>query len=35
MTSIDETCRAVRNWLESLQARGSSGNGDGAVTREG
>jgi hypothetical protein len=34
-TSIDETCRAVRNWLETLQARGSSGNGDGAVTREG
>ena len=34
-TSIDETCRAVRNWLETLQARGSSGNGDGAVTRGG
>jgi hypothetical protein len=34
-TSIDETCRAVRNWLETLQARGNSGNGDGAVTREG
>ena len=34
-TSIDEACRAVRNWLETLQARGSSGNGDGAVTREG
>jgi len=34
-TSIDETCHAVRNWLETLQARGSNGNGDGAVTREG
>jgi hypothetical protein len=34
-TSIDETCRAVRNWLETMQARGSNGNSDGAVTREG
>ena len=35
VTSIDEACRAVRSWLEKLQARGSNGNGDGAVTREG
>lgn len=31
-TSVDEACRAVRNWLEALQARGSGGNGDGTVT---
>ena len=23
-TSVDEACRAVRNWLEVLQARGSN-----------
>jgi hypothetical protein len=32
-TSVDEVCRAVRNWLEALQARGTSDNGDGTVTR--
>jgi hypothetical protein len=34
-TSVDETCRAVRNWLEALQAPGSTGNGDGTVTPRG
>jgi hypothetical protein len=33
-TSVDEVCRAVRNWLEALQAQGSQDNGDGAVTRQ-
>jgi hypothetical protein len=32
-TSVDEACRAVRNWLETLQAR--DGNGDGTVTQRG
>ena len=32
-TSVDEACRAVRNWLETLQARGANDNGDGTVTR--
>jgi len=32
-TSVDEACRAVRNWLEALQARGSNENGDGTVTQ--
>jgi hypothetical protein len=32
-TSVDGVCRAVRNWLEALQARGTSDNGDGTVTR--
>jgi len=32
-TSADETCRAVRNWLEALQTRGSDENGDGTVTQ--
>ena len=31
-TSADEACHAVRRWLE---ARGSNGNGDGVVTRNG
>jgi hypothetical protein len=31
-TSVEETCDAVRSWLEVLQARGSNGHGDGAVT---
>lgn len=31
-TSIDETCRAVRTWLEALQAGGDNGSCDGAVT---
>jgi hypothetical protein len=34
-TSADEACRAVRRWLEALDARGSNGNGDGVVTRKG
>jgi hypothetical protein len=34
-TSVDEACRAVRNWLETLQAQGTNENGDGAVTRRG
>ena len=34
-TSVDEVCRIVRNWLETLQARGPNGNGDGTVTRRG
>jgi len=33
-TSVDEACRAVRNWLVTLQAPGANENGDGAVTRE-
>jgi len=32
-TSVDEVCRAVRNWLEALQAGGVNDNGDGTVTR--
>lgn len=31
-TSIDEACRVVRNWLETLQAQGTDGDGDGTVT---
>ena len=34
-TSADEACRAVRRWLEALEAQGSNGNGDGAVTQKG
>jgi hypothetical protein len=33
-TSVDEACRAVRNWLETLQAQGPSSNGDGTVTQK-
>jgi hypothetical protein len=33
-TSVDEACRAVRNWLEALQARGGNENGDGTVTQK-
>jgi hypothetical protein len=33
-TSVDEACRAVRNWLETLQIPGTN-NGDGTVTRQG
>ena len=29
-TSIDEACRAVRNWLEALQDPCADENGDGA-----
>lgn len=31
-TSVDEVCRVVRNWLETLQDRGTDGDGDGTVT---
>jgi hypothetical protein len=34
-TSVDEACRAVRNWLETLQPPDANANGDGAVTRRG
>jgi hypothetical protein len=34
-TSVDEACRAVRDWLETLLAPDVNGNGDGAVTRKG
>jgi hypothetical protein len=33
-TSVDEACRAVRSWLEALQAQGPNENGAGAVTGE-
>jgi hypothetical protein len=33
--SVDEACRAVRNWLENLHAGGISENGDGTVTQKG
>jgi hypothetical protein len=32
-TSVDEACRAVRNWLEAFQARGGNENGDETVTQ--
>jgi hypothetical protein len=32
-TSVDEVCRAVRHWLEALQAQGAEDNGDGTVTQ--
>ena len=31
-TSIDEVCRAVRSWLEALQAPDADDSGDGAET---
>lgn len=31
-TSVDEACRAVRSWLETLQAEDIGENGDGTVT---
>ena len=34
-SSVDEACRVVRSWLETLRAQGSNENGDGAVTRDG
>ncbi len=34
-TSVDETCRAVRDWLETLHSVGTSENGDGTVTHMG
>ena len=33
--SLDEACRAVRRWLEDLQAGSAGGNGDGTVTHKG
>ena len=33
-TSVDDACRAVRNWLEMLLAPDVNGNGDGVVTPE-
>ena len=33
-TSVDEACRAVRNWLETLQAQGADNNGDDTVTQK-
>ena len=32
-TSVDEACRVIRNWLETLQAQGAANNGDDTVTR--
>lgn len=34
-TSVDEVCRAVRDWLEESGLQGCGGNGDGAVTPRG
>ena len=34
-TSVEEACRAVRDWLEALRAQGTGEGGDGSVTREG
>lgn len=34
-TSIEEVCQAVLSWLETLQAQGCNGSGDGAVTGKG
>jgi hypothetical protein len=33
-TSVEDACRAVRNWLVALQLPEANGNGDGAVTQE-
>jgi hypothetical protein len=33
-TSIDEVCRAVRSWLEALQAPDADDSGDAAETPE-
>jgi hypothetical protein len=33
-TSVDEACRAIRNWLETLQAQGPNNSGDGTVTQK-
>jgi hypothetical protein len=33
--SVDEACRAVRHWLEMLEAADAGEDGDGTVTREG
>jgi hypothetical protein len=34
-TSVDEACRAVRDWLETLQVQGTNNNAEGTVTRQG
>lgn len=34
-TSVDEVCRAIRNWLRKPGLPGSGENGDGPVTRGG
>lgn len=34
-TSVDDACRTVRDWLETLQAQDASDVGDGTVTRDG
>jgi hypothetical protein len=33
-SSVDETCRAVRSWLETLKAQGGNETGDGTVTED-
>jgi hypothetical protein len=33
-TSVDEACRAIREWLETLQAEGTNDNDDGIRTQE-
>jgi hypothetical protein len=33
--SVDEACRAVRNWRETLLAGGIRDNGDGTMTQRG
>jgi hypothetical protein len=33
--SVDDACRVVRDWLETLQAQGADDVGDGTVTPEG
>lgn len=34
-TSVDDACRTVRDWLETLQAQDANDVGDGTVTQEG
>lgn len=34
-TSVEDACRAVRNWLAALQLPDTNGNGDGGATRKG
>jgi hypothetical protein len=34
-TSVDDACRAVRDWLETLRAQDACDVGDGTVTRDG
>jgi hypothetical protein len=34
-TSVDDACRAVRNWLAAFQLPDTNGNGDGGVARKG